>query len=235
MQVNPAAQLYRLQTLDLNIAKLRARLKQIDDLLGKDEEVVRAAAQRDAASESYKPLHARATDLDLEIKTLAEKIAESEAALYSGATKNAKALQELQAEVNALKRQENTLQETLMDVMMQVDTASTAISDAETALTTAQETSVIRQTDLQAEKTKLEGDLSTAETKRKDQVAKIDPAALKIYDTLRPRMKGTPVAVLGPDGCMACHVEQTSIINQQVRMGTKIVYCESCGRILASA
>lgn len=235
MQVNQAAQLYRLQTLDLNIAKTRARLKQIDDLLANDEDVSRAASQVETARDAYKPLHARVTELDLEIKSVSAKIGETETELYSGKQSNPKALKELQDEVNALKRREANLQETLLEAMEQVESAATAITDAETALGTARETKVGRQADLLAEKEKLTADLATVETKRKDHAAKIDPAAIKIYDTLRPRMKGTPVALLGPDGCSACRVEQTAIISQQVRMGRQIVYCESCGRILASA
>lgn len=235
MQVNQAAQLYRLQTLDLNIAKLRNRLKQIDDLLGNDEEIVKATAQVAAAQAAQKPLHARATELDLEVKSVAAKISETETELYSGKQSNPKALKELQEEVNALKRRETSLQETLLATMQEVEDANNAITAAESALTTANETKAGRQIDLQAEKEKVVSDIATVETKRRDHAAKIDPAAIKIYDGLKSRMKGVPVAVLGPDGCSYCHVEQTSLINQQVRMGTKIVYCESCGRILASA
>ncbi len=235
MQVNQAAQLYRLQTLDLNIAKLRNRLKQIDDLLGNDEEVVNATAQVAATQAAQKPLHARATELDLEVKSVAAKISETETELYSGKQSNPKTLRELQEEVNALKRREISLQEALLTTLQQVEDANNAITAAESALTAAHDSKSERQTDLLAEKQKVTADIATVETKRRDHAAKIDPAAIKIYDGLRSRMKGVPVSVLGPDGCSYCHVEQTSIISQQVRMGAKIVYCESCGRILASA
>lgn len=235
MQVNQAAQLYRLQTLDLNIAKLRNRLKQIDQLLGNDEAVLSAASQLETAQATYKPLHARATELDLELKGVTAKIGETDTELYSGNQSNPKALQELQEESNALKRREASLQEQLLGVMMEVDAASASIAQAQTTLTHTRDEAKTRSVDLLAEKDKLTADLASVETKRRDHLAKIDPTALKIYDGLRSRMKGSPVAVLGPDGCSYCHVEQTSIVNQQVRMGRQIVYCESCGRILASA
>ena len=133
MQVNQAAQLYRLQTLDLNIAKLRNRLKQIDDLLGNDEEIVKATAQVAAAQAAQKPLHARATELDLEVKSVAAKISETETELYSGKQSNPKALKELQEEVNALKRRETSLQETLLATMQQVEDANNAITAADWA------------------------------------------------------------------------------------------------------
>lgn len=235
MQVNPSAQLYRLQTLELTINKTRARIKQIEDLLGKDEDVLHAASQVETTQNIFKPLHTRAADLELELQGVTAKIAETDAELYNGDQSNPKALKELQDELNSLKRRESTLQESLIDLMLQVDKASAAVTSAETSLTETRESQIIRQADLLAEKEKLTADLATAETRRTDHVTKIDPAAIKIYEGLKSRMKGIPVAVLGPDGCSFCRVEQTSIANQQVRMGNKIVYCESCGRILASA
>jgi predicted nucleic acid-binding Zn-ribbon protein len=51
---------------------------------------------------------------------------------------------------------------------------------------------------------------------------------------MRPRKGGHPVALLQGNSCAACNIEQTSITIQQVWQGKTLVYCASCGRILAA-
>lgn len=233
MQLDQAALLYGLQKLDLQIARLRARMKEIDAALNSDEDVARAAQRLDSAGEALKPWQARARDLELELKSIAAKIQETDGELYGGKVKNPKALQEMQEEVDALKRRQSQLEDALLDVMVKTDEGQAAVANATDELAQAKAAQSVKLADLVEEQKRLEGELAAAGEKRKEAAARIDPAALKTYETLRPRMRGTPVALLRENGCTACGVEQTSTIAQQVRQGRQLVLCASCGRILA--
>ena len=233
MQFNQAALLYGLQKIDLQMARLRSRMKEIDIALNSDEEVAQAAQRLDSAGEALKPWQARARDLEMEIKSIASKIQETDGELYGGKVKNPKALQELQEELDALKRRQSQLEDTLLDVMVKTDEGQAAVTDATDGLAQAQAAQSIKLADLVEERKRLESELAAASEKRKEAAARIDPASLKTYEGLRPRMRGTPVALLRENGCTACGVEQTSTIAQQVRQGRQLVLCASCGRILA--
>jgi len=81
MSFSQAAFLYQLQTLDLAIAQRRTRLEQIAVILGKDESVSRAQSQLDAADQALTPWQTRNRNLDLEIKSLIQKIQLTEQSL----------------------------------------------------------------------------------------------------------------------------------------------------------
>ncbi len=230
---SPAAQLYQLQLVDQESARQRARLKAIDTQLNGDETVARAAQQLNTAQEALKPAQARARDLDLEIKTIAEKVKSTDADLYGGSIRSPKALQELQEEIESLKRHQGQLEDQLLEVMMQVEERQAQVGDAEHLLTDARANAASQQTDLLAEREHLQAAVAKADEKRQTMAAAIDPAALSAYEKLRPRYKGQVVAAMVDGGCKICGVEQTSMTAQKVRVGRTIVNCESCGRILA--
>lgn len=228
-----ATLLYRLQTIDLKIAKMRGRLKAIDALLGSDETVARATKEREAAEQALKPFQTRARDLELEIKSVVAKAQATDADLYSGRITNPKALQELQEEIAALKRRQGQLEDDLLETMVEIETHQSALSDADSALQDARTALATTQGELVDERERLEDELAEAEASRAAASGVIEPGSLETYEKLRPRMRGMVVAPLQNEGCVVCGVGQTSMVVNQVRSGNKLVTCGSCGRILA--
>ncbi|MCC7446931.1 MAG: hypothetical protein IT324_05905 [Anaerolineae bacterium] len=231
---SPATLLYRLQTLDLAIAQRRARLREIEAVLGKDEQVTLARQQLDAAEQALKPWQTRARDLDLEIKSLAQKIKETDRALYGGKVRNPKELQDMQDDIASMQRRQSQLEDDLLDAMMHSDEGQTAIGGAEQALKQAQARFAGSQHDLLDEQARLQRELTDLEAKRQQAAAGIDKDALTKYEALRVKKRGQAVALMQEESCKTCGVEQTSMIAQQVRQGSQLVYCNSCGRILAA-
>ena len=233
MLVSQATLLYRLQTLDLAIAQRRTRLREIEAVLGKDEQVAQARQQLNAAEQALKPWQTRARDLDLEIKSLAQKIKETDRALYGGKVRNPKELQDMQDDIASMQRRQSQLEDELLDAMMHSDEGQTAVSGADQALKQAQAQWAGSQHDLIDEQARLERELTDLEAKRKQAASEVDKDALTKYEALRTKKRGQAVALLQGESCKTCGVEQTSMIAQQVRQGNQLVYCNSCGRILA--
>jgi predicted nucleic acid-binding Zn-ribbon protein len=225
--------LYQLQKVDLEIARRRARLREIDALLNNDETVVQALQALESANAALKPSQARARDLDLEIKSVAEKARSTDDDLYSGRIRSAKALQELQEEAAALKRQQSGLEDNLLETMMSVEEHQAAVTAALDALDTARAAQAGRQTELVEEQARLQAEAAQSDERRKAMAANIEAANLATYDKLRQRFRGQPVSLLVDEGCMICGVGQTSMNLKAVRSGRALTYCESCGRILA--
>ena len=231
---NQAGLLYRLQIVDLDIAKRRARLKEIDAKLNNDETIAQATQQLDAAEKALKPWQAKARDLDLEIKSVAEKNAIADGDLYSGRIANPKALQEIQNEIDALKRRQAALEDDLLETMMEVEAAQGEIDSAQQHLTTARAALASTQTDLLDEQATLKAEAAETDAKRADMAATVEPSNLAAYDKLRQRLRGQAVAKLQNSGCSLCGVEQTMSTQQAARSDRALVFCESCGRILAN-
>ncbi len=235
MLTSQATLLYRLQTVDLAIAQRRTRLGEIDAELGKDEQVAQARNRLETADRALKPWQARARDLDLEIKGLVQKIEQTDRALYSGKVSNPKELQDMQGELESLRRRQSQLEDELLEAMVRSDEGQAAVSEAQKTLQEAQALWAGSQSDLLLEKQRLERELVDLTERRTQAAAGAEPSSLAKYEALRPKKRGQPVALLNGDSCMTCGVEQTSMITQRVRQGNQLVYCESCGRILAIA
>jgi uncharacterized protein len=229
-----ASLLYRLQTLDLAIAQHRARLDEITALLGNDKQVSQARQHIDAATQALKPWQTRSRDLDLEIKSLVQKIQQTDQMLYSGKVTNPKELGDMQNELASLRRRQSQLEDELLEAMVHSDEGQEAVSQAQHGLEQAQIAWNGSQSDLVFEQQRREKELADLIARRKQAATAVDPGSLSRYEALRAKKRGQAVSLLQGDSCALCGVEQTSTIAQQVRQGAQLVLCESCGRILAT-
>src|SRR5262249_3323052 len=148
---------------------------------------------------------------------------------------NPKELGDMQEEIASLKRHQSQLEDELLEAMLKTETLQGELASAQTALDEAQTAWAASQSDLMAEKGRGEVEMENSERRRKEAAIPIEQANLAKYESLRPKKRGTAVALLKGNSCMTCGVEQTSMIAQQVRQGKQITYCEACGRILATA
>ncbi len=230
---NQATLLYHLQLVDQDIARHRARLTEIDAKLNGDKSVMQATRQLSDAQEALKPVQVHARALDLEIKSVADKAKTADANLYSGRITSPKALQELQDEIDSLKRRQTQLENEMLETMMTVEANQGTVAGAEEALTQVRTAFASEQTDLREEQGRLAVELPQLEQKRADMALGVEPGNLAAYDKLRQRMRGQAVARMVEEGCTICGVEQNSMTVQKVRLGRSLVFCESCGRILA--
>ncbi len=234
MSISPAASLYQLQTLDLAISQRRTRLDQIAAILGKDESVMRAQSHLNDVEQALSPWQSRSRNLDLEIKSLVQKIQTTDQTLYSGKITNPKELADMGHEIEALKRHQSQLEDELLDAMVHVEEGQAEFVKAKQELDTAQAAWAGSQSDLLLEKRRLDAELADVLAQRKQMATTIDSTSLAKYEALRVKKRGQAVSLLNGDSCTLCGVEQTSQVSQQVRQGTQLVYCESCGRILAA-
>ncbi len=235
MQTPQAVLLYRLQAIDTHIDKIRARLKAIDTALKDNAEVKAAGAALADAESALKPIEKRAALLDSERLILVSKIESEERRLYGGSIKVPKALSELQEEIAGMQRHASDLQDQTLELMLEIEERAAEIARLRAALAQAEADHAAKHADLIDEKAQLERDLASESAKREQAAAGIDASALKMYDSLRSRIRGAAVALMTGKECTACGVEQTSMVAQQVRQGHQIVYCGNCGRILAGS
>ncbi len=233
MSPSTASELYRLQVIDLDIARHRARLKEIEALMADDAELTLARDGLAAAENALKPWKTRARDLDLEIRSLAQKIETTDKHLYSGKVRNPKEMQDMQEEIASLKRRHSQLEDELLEAMLQNDEKQALVLAAQQTMSRLEAARTESMGTLRAEKERLEQALTTLEAQRKRSASGINREDLAIYDSLRAKRHGHAVALLQGDTCMGCRVEQTSNVVHHARQEKDLVFCESCGRILA--
>jgi predicted nucleic acid-binding Zn-ribbon protein len=225
------ADLYRLQGLDSKGDKKRQRLAEVEAALGEDETLRQARRAVERAQERVRKWAVKQRDLELEVQGLADKISRDEQRLYSGVIRNPKELEDLQAEVAALKRRRQQLEEDLLEVMLEREEAEGAQAQAQKHLDGVQADWTAQQADLVGEREELQAELAEIEQARGALLPSIDAGDLRIYEALRRRKGGVAVALLRDDTCGACGVGISPNLEWQLRQG-KLAPCSNCERIL---
>lgn len=227
-----AAALYALQEIDLEMAARRRRLAEVQAALGESLAVRQARAEVAAAQAELHRWQTRQRDLELEVASLAGKLAETEALLYSGRIRNPKELSDLQAELAALGRYRQAREDELLEAMLNVEEQMEALAAARRRLAEVEATTATDQANLRAEAAQIEARLKTLADERELHLMGINAADLAVYEALRERKHGQAVARIEDGACSACGDALPSSRLQQARQSEDLVTCANCERIL---
>lgn len=227
--------LLELQKVDSAIDRLEGRLRNLPEQAALDDLEARLAgldaqiAERKAA---YDDAATRQRRLDVEVDTVAQKIAAESNRLYSGVVKNAKELSDLSREIEALKRRKGVLEDHDLLVMEEregVEKELNALGDERSALMAeigkarALRDSVSGEVGVQ---------LNTAQAERLVQEPRVDRELLALYDRIRAAKNGVGVAAMIDGVCQGCHMRLPAQEAERVRNATGIIRCDECQRLL---
>lgn len=227
-----AAALYALQEVDLEIDARRRRLAEIQAALSENQAVRQAQAEVATAEAELHRWQTRQRDLELEVASLASKLAETETLLYSGRIRNPKELSDLQAELAALGRYRRAREDELLEAMVKVEEQMEAVVAARRRLAEVEATTATAQANLRAEAAQAEARLKTLADERELHLMSIRTADLAIYEALRARKCGQAVARIEEGACSACGDALPSSRLQQARQSEDLITCANCERIL---
>ncbi|MEL6151248.1 MAG: hypothetical protein AAFV33_06865 [Chloroflexota bacterium] len=224
--------LYRLQELEQSMQALQQQITDIDDALQNDEKVIAAQQAVDAAQAALPPLQKQSREVEADLDATTTKAAETEERLYSGEIKNPKAMSEMQQEIAGLKSKQETLEETLFGLMESVEQAESTIANTESNHETVVKTQMQKNEALVAERDRKEAEVAELENARAELHDEIGAEGVQLYEKLKPRTRGLPVAKMHNDGtCSKCGVQQNRMTETEVRRGNP-AQCDNCKRIL---
>jgi hypothetical protein len=230
--MSQAQALYHLQEIELAVAKAEKRLNEVATQLKNDILVLNAQEQVNAAKATLRPLQTKARDLELEIQSNTTKIRETDIALYSGRVRNPKELQDMQHEIEALRKRNNELEDVLLDTLVLVESAEKTLHERENNLSNEQSRRERESISLTDEQHQLQTSLNELVERRTKLLSTITAESLQIYKALKPRKNNQPVALLISQSCATCRVEQELAIITEARKDQQLIYCSNCGRIL---
>lgn len=233
--MNQAQALRQLQTIDHSISEHKSRLKEIELLLADNVAVKESNAARAEAEDALSPWRVKVRDLELEIKSITTKTGGVEQRLYSGTVTNPKEMQDMQEELASLRRRKSTLEDQLLESMIEVESHQEALDDATVTLAAVRSEWEDSQSDLVSERATRQQQLDELLENRDEAASLVEPDNLKIYSKLMRNRRGVAVAELDGQTCVTCGVGQTTTTVQQVRQARQLVYCANCGRILVLA
>jgi predicted nucleic acid-binding Zn-ribbon protein len=230
--MSAALGLYRLQTVDSRMDEIRTRLEEIRLILENDEELRQAKEQLVEKEGAHKLALQLLNRAEAEVEKQKVKIEQTEASLYSGTVKNPKELQDLQNESASLKRYLETLEDRMLEAMLEEEAAEQARQVTLTELDNVQSRNADQNATLTTEQAGLMKELQRFESERQAALSPLDTRLLNTYEELRQNRRGVAVAEVSEGACAACGATLTPSQNQNARSTTQLYNCPTCGRIL---
>lgn len=224
--------LFRLQNIDSQIDRAVSRMEIIEKLLGDDNILNKAMSDAETASSEKEKSEQKQKDIEEEIRNLNIKIDQTESSLFSGVIRNPKELQDLQKEIEALKRYSEKLEGRLLDEMMEFEIIQENFQSTSSILSSIQLERGKQNLDLIQEKSEL---LKNAQKLRTERIAITEVLSkddIDLYEYLRQERRGVAVTGIQDNTCAACGTTLTLALMQSVRSPGVLTRCPSCGRIL---
>ncbi len=233
-RMSRVSSLYRLQQIDLSLDRAHARIEEIDRILANDEEILTKKKSLETRKIKLEAAHKAHTKADDAVSAQRSKLEQTERTLYSGTVRNPKELQDLQQESESIKRYLVTLEDRLLDAMIELDDNEKAFNAANDDLAQSEDARASLHQDLLKERERLTTEIGRCETEREAAVSDVAAEDLKLYESLRGRFSGMVIALERDSSCSACGVELARSIRQEIRTGDDLIRCRQCGRILYS-
>ena len=227
--------LLEVQFHDTGIARLthqKGSLPEAQRLAEVSDHFAELEADLEIARKQIEELAREQDRIEGEIGILETKTQREEQRLFSGAVSNPKELSALQSEVAMLKKKRGDLEDSLLEVMVQKDQA-TSTGDR---LESEHESTKAEHSQLAGKVAELSGEIDAElqdhAAKRSEVAARLPRDLLALYENLRDTKGGVGAAALRGDTCEGCHTRLPSREVERVKNEGGLQRCDNCRRIL---
>jgi predicted nucleic acid-binding Zn-ribbon protein len=239
VKASPQAQLRLLELADID-AEL-GRIAHRRRGLPEHAEIISLTSRDAQLRDSIAAMTAQLSDLkreqvkaEADVEQVRTRIDRDRQRLDGGMVSSPRELENLQSEVQSLRRRQADLEEIVLDVMerregvqasLDTDTAQRGELGAELERVTARRDAALAELDEQAAKTGA----------RRAEVADATPAdLLELYDKLRAQYGGIGAAALSKRRCQGCNLTLNTVDLNAIRVAPQdeVLRCEECRRIL---
>jgi predicted nucleic acid-binding Zn-ribbon protein len=138
----------------------------------------------------------------------------------------------IQKEISYAQTEIQTLEEKILERMLEADELSAEVKRADAALGSEQKAVDADRKQLSAELADLRSLLERNVTERDTIVKALDGQALRTFEVVARRRNGVAVAEAKDGICTICHVRLRPQVYNNVLRNSEIIQCDSCQRIL---
>jgi predicted nucleic acid-binding Zn-ribbon protein len=125
-----------------------------------------------------------------------------------------------------------TLEDRILELMLDADDVTAAVKKAEAALAAEQKAGDAEKKAITSEHAQLKTLLEQLRAERATLVGAINPKTLAIFDLVSRRRNGLALAEARDGICTICHVRLRPQVFNTVRRNEEILQCDTCQRIL---
>ncbi len=225
--------------------KALLELQKVDgEIYRLEKEASEKPKEKKALEEAFEARKAGLKDSEKALKDLQLKQKERETELGTKET-NIKKYQTQQAqvktnkeysalthEINGLKADCAVFEDEILKLMDQIELQKKAIEADRQKIVEEEKAHKAGLAKLQAEEEALGARLAALGAERTRFVPQADKILLRQYEKILKKRDGVALVALVRESCGGCHMSQRPQTMNEIRIGEKMIECESCGRIL---
>ena len=224
-------QLIRLQSIDLSIQELRARIDKFPSISKALDEKLRSGQMAvTKAQENAKSNQSGRKKLESEISVVEAKISKYRDQMMLVKTNEEYCV--LQHEIEHAQQAIRKTEDEILNLMMDAETAQTELRAAEARLKEDQQSVNVERKQLEEENKR---DLSALESyirERKEIEGSLSSELISRYERVRKHRGGIGVGPARNEVCEICQVRIRPQVFQEIRRNDQIIACDACQRIL---
>ena len=224
--------LLRMHEIDSMYDRIRRRLLLLRKQAGGSTELIELREQVESINVELLSTRTEQQDMELESRSLTERIRESEKNLMSGELNNPRELEALQSSIDSMKSLRTDLEDKSVERLVMVDTLQGTLQQKQETLAEYEQVWTERKTALDTESDQRKREYVYLKKAREKVSEHLSADNLELYEHLRRRKNGVAVAKLEEEMCGACHTAVAIGILNNVRYSDELLNCPSCGRIL---
>lgn len=221
----------RLQALDRKIADLENEIATLPKHIAEIEKRLESHTRRleiDRAALTANQRDRKRLEGDIQIHE--QKISKLKDQMLQAKTNEQ--YRAFQNEISYAETEIRKAEDRILDLMEQSEPLEKDVKAAEISLKTEQQ-QVDAEKKLARERTAAdESELAQRREERQSVAAQLPPRFYTEYERVRKKTKNTPIADATEGRCGACQITLRPQFFQDLRRGDKVMFCESCGRIL---
>ena len=225
-----------LQLLDNEIMQSNTKLKSLPEI----EQLLHIEKRVTAANDELAVVKSEADQIALELRrgevdveTVTDRIKKDEARLSSG-NATPKELEQLQHEVESLKKRQEALEEIELEIMIRNDAVIARSNTLTTDLASLQTLKDEISGRLQSATDEINKVIADKNTARNLVAGKIEKALIDLYEKIRGNAGGVGAAALVGNKCNGCNLAINAVEMERIKSLSKdeLLRCEECRRIL---
>ena len=232
IDVNAKVALLKMHEIDSQYDKVRRRLLLLTKAAESSTELDALREEVDSIDQDLHNTRNEQQDLELESRSLTDKIRESEKNLMSGELHNPRELEALQASIDAMKVHRTDLENESVERLVKVDSLQVTLEEKQASLAKVKVAWTNRKTAIETEIDQRKKEYVYLRKAREQVAESLSSENLELYEHLRRRKNGVAVAQLEDEMCGACHTQVAVGILNNIRYRDELLSCPSCGRIL---
>ena len=212
--------------------KVRRRILLLNRAVEGSKELELLREEVDSIDQELQGTRTEQQDLELESRSLTDRIRESESSLMSGELSNPRELEALQSSIESMKEHRTDLENRSVERLVMVDSLQATLENKRTNLVQVEEEWTNRKNALESEIEQRKKEFLYLKKAREQVAEMLTEENLEMYEHLRRRKNGVAVALLEDEICGACHTQVAVGILNNIRYSDDLLSCPSCGRIL---